>query len=146
MPLQENITKAFKTLTAVKPFAHEKALWDRVLGEGGGVEATGPDVENRPVFVGLQAVIEASIASGLKSGKYVGAAGVIHTPLPATPLRMKGEISEGLVIEDIANDPARLETVTRREEILQSYLKAGGTLIAAYPASAERGDSGYCVF
>jgi hypothetical protein len=68
----------------------------------------------------------------LKEGKLKSVVGVIHTPLPATPCRTDGEITEGLVHSDVANDPARLETVIKRPNILRDFLANGGHLISMY--------------
>ena len=91
------------------------------------------DAEMRPSTVTFQAYAEATIVAGLRSGDIYSAAGMIHTPKPATPLLSDGDITEGLVTEAIAQDPARLETVTKRINVVRDFMSSGGKLIALYP-------------
>ncbi len=115
--------------------SEKKELWDTIKAQGGEVIISA-DADNRPKFVGLQALIEANIASAIAQNKITAAVGVIHTKLPATPLRSDGVIAEGLVTPEIMQDPARLETVLKRPNIIRNFLSAGGRLIAAYPKSS----------
>lgn len=106
-------------------------LWGDLFRQGV-VEKQGLDQEFRPLFVTLQGVIEQVLTNELgRSVKSV--TGVIHTPLPATPLCTRGEISPELVDASIAQDPARLLTVHTRVKILRDYLEKGGRLYVAYP-------------
>jgi hypothetical protein len=93
------------------------------------VENKGKDQEFRHKYVGLQGVVEATLADS----KF-DVVGVIHTALPPTPLRTQGQVmAEGLITKDIANDPLRLKTVLDRVNILRTYLDKGKKLFACYP-------------
>ncbi len=59
--------------------------------------------------------------------------GIIHTPMPATPLCTTGEISRELVDPSIEIDPTRLFTVKARTTIIRDYLFKGGDLYIIYP-------------
>lgn len=124
-----------ETIQLTKQESSVKDLWKAVT-DSGGVTSVGSDEMNRPRFVNLQACVEASLASLIKSKKIVSVVGVIHTPMPATPLRTAGEITSGLVAKEIQEDPKRLETVMKRTNILRDFLTNGGKLLAVYPKSA----------
>ena len=111
-------------------------LWNDVQNQSGTVVISNDDAVNRPKFVGLQAFIEANLATALKQDKITAAVGVIHTKLPPTPLRTDGIITEGLVAEEIMQDKNRLETVLKRPNIIRSFLNAGGRLVAVYPEAS----------
>lgn len=102
------------------------------LAQDGVVEVNGTDKDVRPPFVTLQGVIEHVLATELQN-EVRSLKGVIHTPMPATPLCTKGEISRELVDPSIENDPARLFTVKARTTILRDYLFKGGDLYVVYP-------------
>lgn len=105
--------------------------WEIVVKEGA-LEKSGTDKDIRPYFVAVQAVVEHILANELqKEVKLLNA--VIHTPMPATPLCTKGEISKELVDPSLENDPARLFTVKARTTILRDFLFKGGYLFSAYP-------------
>lgn len=92
------------------------------------------DKEVRPYFVALQAIFEHVIAS--KLGKEIKTVtGIIHTPLPATPLCNEGSISQKLVAPSIAEDPLRMLTVKARTTTVRDYLHRGGFLYVVYPKS-----------
>ena len=92
------------------------------------LEVRGSDKDIRPHFVAFQVVIEHVLASLL--GKDIPSVlGIIHTPMPATPLCSKGEISDGLVDSSFELDPARLFTVKARTTILRDYLAKGESYI-----------------
>jgi hypothetical protein len=113
-----------------------KELWNGIEAQNGEVISSASDADNRPKFVGLQAIIEANIATAIAQSKITAAVGVIHTKLPATPLRSDGTITENLIASEIMQDPARLATVLERSNIIRNFLAAGGRLIAAYPKSS----------
>jgi len=102
----------------------------------------------RPKYVSVQAAFEQILAQELKLGRLKQVVAVIHTPLPATPLCMEGEIAPGLVDTSLAKDEKRLYTVSKRSETLRALLQSGGTLMAAYPvlSRALRSPSQLAVF
>ncbi len=105
--------------------------WD-VLTDKGVLKVSGTDKETRPYFVALQAIVEHVLATELnKSVKIL--TGLIHTPMPATPLCSRGEISRELVDPTIELDPLRLFTVKVRTTIVRDYLIQGGNLYIIYP-------------
>lgn len=104
--------------------------WNALVKEGV-LEITGTDQVFRPLFVTIQAVVEHVIAAEMHN-EIRSVRGIIHTPMPATPLCTRGEISKDLVAKNI-NDPARLFTVTARPEIVRNLLRKGGGLMIAYP-------------
>jgi hypothetical protein len=108
-----------------------KERWHELL-ESGVLEVTGTDQEVRPYFVALQAIVEHVLADELNKN-IESLMGVIHTPMPATPLCTEGTISQELVNPDIENDPLRLFTVKARTTIIRDYLHKGGKLYVAYP-------------
>jgi hypothetical protein len=113
-----------------------KELWSNIGRQEGEVVMVGNDADNRPKFVGLQALIEANIAAAKAQNKITAVVGVIHTKFPATPLRSDGTIAENLVAPEIMQDPQRLATVLKRPDIIRNFLAVGGRLIAAYPRSS----------
>lgn len=105
--------------------------WNQLVADGL-LEAYTSDKEARPYFVALQAIVEHVLAQELNHAVQ-SLVGVIHTPMPATPLCSEGSISEELVHPEIASDPQRLFTVSARTTILRDFLFKGGDLYAAYP-------------
>lgn len=105
--------------------------WDTLV-KNGVFEVQGCDQEVRPYFVAIQAAVEHVLSLELKRSVY-SLCGIIHTPMPATPLCTAGEISKDLVDPSIENDPLRLYTVKARATILRDYLQQGGILYIAYP-------------
>ncbi len=98
----------------------------------GVITVDGGDETARPVLVALQGIIEYALTSELGASiKEVH--GIIHTPMPPTPLCTEGDASTELVDQAVANDPSRLLTVQARALIIQEYLQKGGQLYAAYP-------------
>jgi hypothetical protein len=97
------------------------------------LEVSGTDQEVRPVFVALQGALENQLSIALQEHEVKSLTGVIHTPMPATPLCTKGEISSGLVDGIIEKDPARLFTVKARTTIIRDFLFNGGHLYVMYP-------------
>lgn len=139
--LDKQVTEAILTLDQISGFKNEDLkdlkpqllkTWKSLI-ENKSIEINGTDKEHRPIFVALQAIIETTITNLLKMGKLSHAHGIIHTPMPATPLCTKGEISKGLVDQIIENDPQRLLTVKARTTIIRDFLNVGGHLTVAYP-------------
>ena len=93
----------------------------------------GLDEVIRPIYVGAQGDIERTLAQYFTEGKITHLVGIIHTPTPATPLCIRGEISENLVDVSMKEDPKRLYTVMKRPEIIRDYMDKGALLIVAYP-------------
>ncbi len=80
----------------------------------------------RVKFVATQGYIEHIMACALATGEISDLVGVIHTPMPATPLCTKPHPS---IME--ARD--ELLTESSRAEIVREYLRNGGRLFIAYP-------------
>lgn len=116
-------------------FSHLKTeisnTWSSLL-QNGVLEVTATDRDVRPYFVAIQGVVEHVLANELKQN-VKSLKGVIHTPMPATPLCTKGEISKELVDPSIELDPNRLFTVKARTTIVRDYLFKGGELYIVYP-------------
>lgn len=105
--------------------------WSRLRKEDI-LEINGTDKDVRPYFVAIQGVVEHVLASELLENIKT-LTGVIHTPMPATPLCTKGEISKELIDPSIESDPNRLFTVKLRTTIVRDYLFKGGDLYIVYP-------------
>lgn len=105
--------------------------WDTLVQEGV-LEVSGTDKDIRPIYVALQGIVE-DVLSNTLNEEIRSLKGIIHTPMPATPLCTKGEISKGLVDPSIENDPNRIQTVKARTTIVRDFLAKGGKLIVAYP-------------
>ncbi len=103
-----------------------------VLMKEGVLDVKGRDQDVRPCFVALQGVIEHVLASELQKSVHM-LKGVIHTPMPATPLCTTGDISKELIDPSIEVDPSRLFTVKARTTIVRDYLFKNGVLYVAYP-------------
>ena len=85
-------------------------------------------------FVLLQGCIEQALACAQTIGEIVDLVGVIHTPLPATPLCTKADnLDDSLLDESIRDDPEKRLTVRSRAIILRDYLEKGGILYIVYP-------------
>lgn len=127
-------------LSATNPEA--KVVWRQVIDNRGKFVVKDEDAANRPKFVGgIQACFESSVNQLLKDNLLEAAVCVIHTKLPPTPLRTDGIVlAEGLISPEVAADPLRLETVTKRPNILRTFLENGGRLLAAYPESSLEGE------
>lgn len=107
------------------------AYWNELM-EKGVVEVTATDKEVRPYFVALQGIIEHVLACELNKNVQ-SLTGVIHTPMPATPLCTEGSFSRELVDPTIEEDPLRLFTVKARTTSVRDYLFQGGDLYIVYP-------------
>ena len=128
------------------------ALVDQ-LEEEGHVAAIGADATHRPVFVSVQGVVESLLSSWLHEGRFVKVVGVVHTPMPATPLCTEGGITRELIAPSIVEDNKRLytivsraqvavlcvseglvfDTIISRARVVREYLSEGGLLVVAYP-------------
>ncbi|MBS0626098.1 MAG: hypothetical protein JSS32_08620 [Verrucomicrobia bacterium] len=85
-------------------------------------------------YVNMQGCIEHQLACALALGEIDQLAGVIHTPMPATPLCIKPQEGyEEILDESIRNDPQKLYTVLSRAKIVREYLTKGAKLYIAYP-------------
>ncbi|MBA3958002.1 MAG: hypothetical protein H0X51_06385 [Parachlamydiaceae bacterium] len=113
------------------------------LCKNGVYEVTGTDKDIRTPFVTFQAIMEDFLSKELSNdnsqafyepAEISNLAGIILTPMPATPLCTKGEISKGLVDPAIAQDK-RIGTVLARTTIIRDFLAKGGTLSVAYPSN-----------
>lgn len=105
--------------------------WNELV-EKGVLEVTATDKDVRPYFVALQGIIEHVLANELNKSIH-SLIGVIHTPMPATPLCTEGSISKELVHPSIDEDPVRLFTVKARASIIRDYLFHGGKFYIVYP-------------
>ncbi|HEV8052048.1 MAG TPA: hypothetical protein VGP47_06110 [Parachlamydiaceae bacterium] len=119
--------------------SEEFALLKKGLGEHwntlvhkGVLEIRGTDAEIRPYFVTLQAIVEHVLSHEIGISVQ-SLTGIIHTPMPATPLCTKGDVSSELVDLSIQEDPLRLFTVKARTTILRDFLFQGGDLYVVYP-------------
>jgi hypothetical protein len=132
MKLHEMVEE--KVRSAITDDGSPDVLHTITNGPGEYVIHSGSDAKNRPKLVTLQAAYEATFSGLLKERKLESVIGIIHTPLPATPCRTDGTVTEGLVHNDVARDPARLKTVTKRPNVTRDFLDAGGLLISMYSA------------
>ncbi|MDR3624931.1 MAG: hypothetical protein P4L16_07325 [Chlamydiales bacterium] len=105
--------------------------WDSLVRDGV-IEVSGTDREVRPIFVAIQGAVEHVLSSSLQKEVKV-LKGIIHTPMPATPLCTKGEVSKELVDPSLEIEPASLYTVKARTTIIRDYLTKGGMLYNVYP-------------
>lgn len=99
----------------------------------GEITVQNTDKEIRPIFVGLQTILEHVLSNELKAKNIKSLAGVIHTPMPATPLCTEDNISENLVDSSIKESPKRLLTVVARTKSIRKFLQEGGDLYVVYP-------------
>jgi hypothetical protein len=139
--IDENITNTILQAEKVPGFS-ARAFQDikegvlncwKELFQNGMIDKKGPDKEIRPYFVTLQGIIEHVLAH-MHNRKEIGdLEGVIHTPMPPTPLCTEGEISQGLVDPSIEQNPQSLFTVQVRATIVRDYLHQGANLYCVYP-------------
>ncbi len=89
----------------------------------------------RSKFVHTQAFFENAVGRLLALGEIQTLVGVIHTPMPPTPLctEVAREVSDSLLDPSIHWDPDKLNTIRSRAEIIRTYLSQGGVLYSAYP-------------
>lgn len=108
------------------------ALLD-VLEHSGVVSETGSD-NLRVKYVHAQGIMEHVLASAMVLGEIDHLVGIIHTPMPATPLCTKvDDIDSQLLDDSIRNDQEKLLTVRSRAVIVREYLEKGGRLFIVYP-------------
>lgn len=105
--------------------------WTTLTKTGSLVIAT-TDKVARPYFVAIQGIVEHILSTKL-NGEIQKLVGIIHTPMPATPLCTDGTVSLELVDESVLQDSARLFTVKARTTIVRDFLHNGGDLYVAYP-------------
>jgi len=99
---------------------------EQLIAEGQIVEMGSDDL--RVKYVQAQGCIEQLLARKQASGEITDLVGIIHTPLPATPLCAKPEGPFPSVV-----DPEKRNTVLSRAQILRDYLAIGAKLYIAYP-------------
>ncbi len=107
-------------------------LIDR-LGTKGAVIERGSD-DLRVKYVLSQGCMEHVLACKQALGEIVDLIGVIHTPMPATPLCTLPENPDrSLLDHTIRHDLKKLLTVGSRAQIVREYLQKGGKLYIVYP-------------
>lgn len=127
-------------------------LLDRLKREGFACEK-GADADQRSVFVTTQGLVENLLNKWLQLGYITKALGVIHTPMPATPLCTEGFVNEELIHPSMLRDNRRLyavvsraeimslclseglifDTIVSRARIVREFMAQGGLLVIAYP-------------
>lgn len=88
------------------------------------IETGGDDL--RIKYVQAQGCIEHMLSKKQSMGEISKLIGIIHTPLPATPLCVKPD-------QNTLSDDKKWETVLTRAQILSDYLQKGGILYIVYP-------------
>ena len=64
--------------------------------------------------------------------------GIIHTQCPATPVCTDGEVTAGLMAQEVEQDLVRRETVTLRAKVIRKLVQnAGVSLNIAYAAEGK---------
>lgn len=126
-----------KVLQAIEQFSPDRNLssedlaelrekmtitWNLLIAQGT-CEACGLDKEIRSIFVALQGVIEHVLARELNHS-VISLQGIIHTPMPATPLCTR----RLLIPKD--SQPFHAHN---REKSLRTLLASGGVLYVVYP-------------
>ncbi len=134
-PFREEFLDEVMAMASMNPteLINDEQVLIRKFYETSRQEATESDALVRPVYVTAQGDFERTMAYMLEKGKIVCLMGWIHTPTPATPLCTRGDVTLGLVDEEIEKDPKRLFTVMKRPEIIREFLQKGGFLVAVYP-------------
>lgn len=86
-------------------------------------------------FVTAQSCIEHVLSCSQTLGDISQIIGVIHTPMPATPLctNLNDPGLGDLLDASIANDQDKLLTVRSRTQVVRDYLAKGGKLFVTYP-------------
>ncbi len=120
-----------------------ETLWKR-LQTTGYATLQGKDSDLRTIVATLQGLIEENIVDSLASKDIVSVVGVIHTPTPSTPLRIKEKVPAEVIGEKYINNREVLQTLINRHKTLVKLLKLNGILIAAYSKSISKSKvSGY---
>lgn len=130
--LIDSIRSCIESSQEMIPKEEMAALLDRLVSDGEAIEQGNDDL--RVKFVTLQGYIEHVLACFQALGEIDLLAGVIHTPMPPTPLcaSPESDVSE-LLDASIRSDPHKLLTVLSRAQIVREYLMKGGRLYAVYP-------------
>lgn len=138
--LENNITTAINSYN----FPHNKekmfmkCFWKKIV-KNGHSSLEGKDADLRPTIVTLQEIIESNIVDALEKGNIARVVGVIHTPTPPTPLRIKDPSNlSDIAPEAYRNNPQVLETLINRHHIMLKLLELKGTLITAYPKNLSK--------
>ena len=122
----------------------DEANWWRDFEKNRALSRNGNDATWRPVFVGLQAALEASLLELHRNGKIKIDYHLTHTDLPSSALC---DLANMEMLPEIRKDDARLSTVKNRSEILGQYLEHNVPIYVAYsqdglsrrdPASVEK--------
>lgn len=100
------------------------ALFDQLDTEHQVLETGSDDL--RVKYVHAQGCIEQMLARRQELGEITDLVGIIHTPLPATPLCVKPDETSSI-------DAKKWETVLSRAQILREYLSNGSKLYIVYP-------------
>lgn len=88
----------------------------------------------RVKFVNAQGYIEHVLACMQVLGDIHELVGIIHTPMPATPLCTKQDhIDQTLLSDSIRSNKEKLWTVRSRAQVVRDYLHKGGKLYVVYP-------------
>lgn len=89
----------------------------------------------RAPFVHAQGCFEHVLSCAQVLGQITQLMGVIHTPMPATPLctDLNDPLLGQLLDASISQDQDKLLTVRSRSQIVRDYLSKGGKLFVAYP-------------
>jgi hypothetical protein len=103
--------------------------WWQELERVGYLQRSGEDKIWRPVFVGLQAAIEAALLLLHKKGEVKLMAHITQTDLPSSPLC---EIDAKDMHPDIYADPARRNTVYARITVMANILQAQIPVVVYY--------------
>lgn len=142
LPLHKNVLEIIRLADSIPGFEAAwfcelkpelTSTWETLVQKGK-IQRTGRDEEIRPTFVALQALVESVLSQAL-THDIKSLVGIIHTPMPPTPLCTAGEISAELVSPAIERDPKRVATVKLRTAILRDFLHQGGYLYCVYPES-----------
>lgn len=131
--LKQSIFLTLENTPELAPLKESLTTFLNELFANGYVKMSEEDAKARPLFVTSQGLIEQNLALLLQSQKVTKLVGMIHTPTPATPLCMLGDITERLVDPLMQNDEKRLYTVRARANIVRDYIELGGQLFVVYP-------------
>jgi hypothetical protein len=120
-----------EAFVAIKPGLLQ--LWDELKSKDH-LERKGKDQEYRSYFVALQCLIEHVLSVGFEKKEIKSCAGMIHTPMPATPLCTQVDADpKGITHPSMHEDPARLYTVSSRAQIVRQFLANQADLYVVYP-------------
>ncbi|MBY0528906.1 MAG: hypothetical protein K2P51_01810 [Rhabdochlamydiaceae bacterium] len=135
-PLVQQISQGVSSALKTTEFSASKDALESVwmtLVEKGVVELVDSDPKVRP-YVNLQRIVEHILSEKLRRGEICNLSGVIHTPMPATPLCITDDaIPEGVVHPSVAVDSNSMSTVKARATSVRDFLREGGDLYIVYP-------------